>query len=245
MADVKWIKIVTDIFDDEKILLVESLPEADSLIVVWFKLLCLAGKQNNGGVFMLNDKIAYTEEMLATIFRRPLNTIRLAIQTFTQFGMIEVVDNVITIPNWDKHQNTDSLDKIRAQNRKRVNEYRERQKNTAAQIEADTSRNVTVTLRNGIEEEREEEKIRLDADKRESCAPTLAEVQKYCEERKNNIDAKHFFNYYSVRRWQIHGGSIDWKAAVRSWETNKYAPPKQKNEYACKNTILDRLKESG
>ena len=45
MAEVKWIKIVTDIFDDEKILLIETLPEADSIIVIWLKLLCLAGKQ--------------------------------------------------------------------------------------------------------------------------------------------------------------------------------------------------------
>lgn len=61
MSDVKWIKIVTDIFDDEKILLIESMPESDSLIVIWFKLLCMAGKMNNGGVLMLNEKIAYTE----------------------------------------------------------------------------------------------------------------------------------------------------------------------------------------
>ena len=85
MAEVKWIKICTDIFDDEKILLIENMPEADSIIVIWFKLLCLAGKQNNGGVFMLNDKIAYTEEMLATIFRRPLNTVRLALKTFETY----------------------------------------------------------------------------------------------------------------------------------------------------------------
>ena len=70
MADIKWIKITTDIFDDEKILLIESLPDADSIIVIWFKLLCLAGKQNNSGVFLLNDKIPYTDKMLATIFRR-------------------------------------------------------------------------------------------------------------------------------------------------------------------------------
>ena len=51
MADVKWIKILTDIFDDEKILLIETLPEDDSIIVIWFKILCLAGKQNNSGSF--------------------------------------------------------------------------------------------------------------------------------------------------------------------------------------------------
>ena len=57
MAEVKWIKIVTDIFDDEKILLIESMPESDGIIVIWFKLLCLAGKQNNNGVFLINERI--------------------------------------------------------------------------------------------------------------------------------------------------------------------------------------------
>lgn len=111
MTQVKWIKICTDIFDDEKILLIESIPEADSIIVIWFKLLCLAGKQNNKGVFMLNDKIAYTDEMLSSIFRRPLNTVRMALKTFETYEMIEIVDNVITIPNWDKHQSLDALEK--------------------------------------------------------------------------------------------------------------------------------------
>ena len=46
MSNVKWIKMTVNIFDDEKILLIESLPDADSIIVIWFKLLCLAGKQN-------------------------------------------------------------------------------------------------------------------------------------------------------------------------------------------------------
>ncbi|WP_193437155.1 phage replisome organizer N-terminal domain-containing protein, partial [Streptococcus suis] len=77
-SEIKWIKIVTDIFDDEKILLIESLPEADTIIVVWFKLLTLAGKQNYGGVLMMNDRVHYTDEMLSTLFRRPLNTVRAA-----------------------------------------------------------------------------------------------------------------------------------------------------------------------
>ena len=55
-TDVKWIKIVTNIFDDEKILLIESMPEADSIIVIWFKLLCMAGKQNNKGIFAQVDQ---------------------------------------------------------------------------------------------------------------------------------------------------------------------------------------------
>lgn len=128
MAEVKWIKIVTDIFDDEKILLVETLPEADSIIVIWFKLLCLAGKQNNKGVFMMNDKIPYTEKMLATIFRRKETTIQLALQTFENFGMIEIVNGVITIPNWSKHQNFDKIEKNNEYMRNYMREYRAKQK---------------------------------------------------------------------------------------------------------------------
>lgn len=128
MADVKWIKITTDVFDDEKILLLENLPEADSIIVIWFKLLCLAGKMNNNGVFTMSNRIAYTDKMLATIFRRREATVQLALQTFEQFGMIEVIDGVITIPNWEKHQNIEGMEKIREQTRKRVAKYREGKK---------------------------------------------------------------------------------------------------------------------
>ena len=95
MAEVKWIKIVTDIFDDEKILLIESMPEHDAIIVIWFKLLCMAGKTNNSGVFTLNDKIAYTDEMLATIFRRPKTTVQLALKTDNM--IVKVCSQIISV----------------------------------------------------------------------------------------------------------------------------------------------------
>ncbi len=128
MAEVKWIKIVTDIFDDEKMLLIESLPSADSIIVIWFKLLCLAGKNNNSGVFMLNDRIAYTDEMLATIFRRDVNTVRLALKTFEMYGMVEIINDVITIPNWSKHQTLDQLEERKEYMKGYMKKYREKQK---------------------------------------------------------------------------------------------------------------------
>lgn len=131
MADVKWIKITTDIFDDEKILLIESLPEADSIIVIWFKLLCLAGKQNNSGVFVMGNRIPYTDKMLATIFRRKESTVQLALQTFEQFGMVEIIDGVITIPNWGKHQNLNQLESKKEYMRNYMKEYRQKQKQKA------------------------------------------------------------------------------------------------------------------
>lgn len=131
MSDVKWIKITTDIFDDEKILLIESLPEADSIIVIWFKLLCLAGKMNNSGVFVMNNRIPYTDQMLATIFRRKETTIKLALETFEKFGMIEIVNGVITIPNWDKHQSLDAYERKKKRDREYQAERRAKQRSIA------------------------------------------------------------------------------------------------------------------
>ena len=126
MADVKWIKIVTDIFDNRKIRQIEVMPEGDSILVIWFKLICLAGRINNGGVIYFTPDIPYTEEMLATQFNRPLSVVRLALKTFQAFGRVEIVDNFLQLPSWEKYQNVESMDKIREQNRIRKQRQRER-----------------------------------------------------------------------------------------------------------------------
>lgn len=159
--ELKWIKLCTNIFDDEKIALIESMPDADSIIVIWFKILCLAGKQNNCGVLMLSDRIPYTEEMLATIFRRPISTVRLALTTFESFGMIEVVNGTITIPNWDKHQSLDVAERQKELSRVRSANYRRRQKAIAEENVSVTQDNVTrhasVTQNHATEEDIEED----------------------------------------------------------------------------------------
>ena len=205
MADVKWIKITTDIFDDDKILLIESLPEKDSLIVIWFKLLCMAGKQNNSGVFTLNDRIAYTDEMLATIFRRPINTVRLALQTFQDFGMIDIIDGVITIPNWGKHQNLDQLESRKQYMQGYMKEYRAKQKaltggssNSKVNSKTNSKTNVNKAEKNKrrIEKEREleeegeeinKEKVQQIAELFNTLCPSLSKVIVLSDSIKTDI----------------------------------------------------------
>ncbi len=204
LADVKWIKITTDVFDDEKILLIESLPEADSIIVIWFKLLCLAGKQNNSGVFLMGDKIAYTDKMLATIFRRKEVTVQLALQTFEQFGMIELIDGVITIPNWGKHQNLEQLEARREYQKEYHREYRKKQKEMLAKQE-EGNKNLRKCLRkddvnsldkNRLEEERDKEidKNRIDyqliADMYNSTCTSYPSIKVLSDARKKTIKAR-------------------------------------------------------
>ena len=158
MADVKWIKIVTDIFDNRKIRQIEVMPEGDSILVIWFKLICLAGRINNGGVIYFTPDIPYTEEMLATQFNRPLPIVRLALQTFQAFGMVEIVDNFLHLPSWEKYQSEDKLERIRTQNAERQARFKARKR---AELGAG---NVPVTLPvtqgNATEEDKDKEKER-------------------------------------------------------------------------------------
>ena len=203
MADVKWIKITTDIFDDEKILLIESLPDAYSIIVVWFKLLCLAGKMNNSGVFMMNNQIAYTDKMLATIFRMKESTVQLALQTFEQFGMVEIVDGVITIPNWGKHQNLDQLEKKKVSQREYMRQYREKQKLLSCNTYSKANSKANVSRpEEDIEEEKEEEKERDKIDYKGIVAAfnficvSFPSVKALSDARKKAIKAR--LNTYSI-----------------------------------------------
>lgn len=202
MSDVKWIKITTDIFDDEKILLIESLPDAYAIIVCWFKLLCLAGKQNNSGVFMMGQ-IAYTEKMLATIFRMKEATVTMALQTFEQFGMVEIIDAVITIPNWGKHQNLEQLEERKRYQREYHREYRKKQK-----LLADGGKDLRKCLRNDdvntLEGDKERDKERKEdtvtckqvVDLYHSVCTSYPSVKTLSEARRKAIKAR--LNTYSL-----------------------------------------------
>lgn len=170
MSGIKWIKITVSMFDDEKIDFIDSLPEADAILVIWIRLLTLAGKCNAGGYIFLTEKIPYTDEMLAHKFRRPLNIVRLALETFKKLGMVEQEqDGRYYISNWEKHQNIEGMDKIREQTRKRVASHREKTK----LLECNVTSNVTVTQSNALDID-----IELDKEKDIKDIPPKPKVKK-------------------------------------------------------------------
>jgi hypothetical protein len=66
--------------------------------------------------------------------------------------------------------------------------------------------------------------------------PTLEEVQAYCKERKNSVDAQRFIDYYTSNGWKVGKNAMkDWKAAVRTWEKDgfdaKKEEPKRETSY--------------
>ena len=155
MGEVKWIKVSTDMFNNNrKIKQIELMPEGDAILVIWLKLLLLAGNINDGGAIYLTPEIPYTDEMLANELRKPLTTVRLALSVFEKYGMIEIVDDILMLSSWEKYQSADKLAEIREKNRIRQANYKKKQK---ALARGNVSGNVTVTLGNAVEEEGEEE----------------------------------------------------------------------------------------
>ena len=124
--EVKWIKLSTGILDDEKIIAIEEEEDGSSLCWMWIKLLALAGKQNNDGCISLTEEIPYTRKQLANRFRMPVKTVEHGLQQFQEYGMIEIIDDMIYTSNWLKYQNQESLEKIREKTRERVRKHREK-----------------------------------------------------------------------------------------------------------------------
>lgn len=173
MADVKWIRLSIDMFDNRKIKYLRSLPDGDSLILIWVMLLTIAGRCNAGGMIFLTENVPYTVNMLAKELDFEESTITLAISAFQNLGMVDYVSENLLITGWEEHQNIDGLEKIREQARKRQAKLRSKQKLLS---DCNATCNVTVTQSNAIELE---EEIEIDIDNKEH---SLAYKKKYAND---------------------------------------------------------------
>lgn len=251
MADVKWIKITTNIFNDEKIQLIESMPDSDTIIVIWFKLLALAGKSNNSGLVVFNDNIPYTTEMLVTLFRRKESVISLALKTFQSFKMIEILENnTILISNWEKHQNLIGLDNIREQNRVRKQKQREREKLLIDNnMSRDLSRDVTQQNKNKKEIYTKETPPKGGTKKSVTTThPTLQDIVDFISKNHVLVDGKEapfvtdpetYFNKRESVGWVTNGNLEiqDWRADLIAWE-------KREQEYIAERNQKSTNKKS-
>lgn len=153
MADVKWIKLTTDMFDNRKIKHLRRLPDGNNIVLLWIMLLTMAGRCNAGGMIFLTENIPYTTKMLADELGFEENTVKLGIEALNQLNMVITDDGVFTIAGWEEYQNTDKLAEMQEKHRLRQAKYREKQK----LLQGDVTVTSRVTLGDAIEEETEKE----------------------------------------------------------------------------------------
>jgi predicted phage replisome organizer len=153
MAEVKWVKLTTDMFDNRKIKHLRKLPDGNNIVLIWVMLLTMAGRCNSGGMIFLTENIPYTPKMLADELDFEENTVILALQALEQLDMIVTDNGFFTIAGWEEYQNIEGMEKIREQNRLRQAKFKQKQK----LLQGNVTDNVIVTQGNATEEEREED----------------------------------------------------------------------------------------
>lgn len=146
MVQVQWLKVYTDIFDNEKMKKLLRNRNGDTYFRVWIQLLTLAAKSNQHGAILLGENIPMSKEDLAKVMHKTLNKLEKIIQDLYELDMIIIEKETICIKNWNMYQSADELEKLRESNRRRQQKYRDKQKDS----------NVIVTSSNTEDKNREE-----------------------------------------------------------------------------------------
>ena len=157
MAEIRWVKITTDMFDNRKIKHLRKLPDGNNIVLIWVMLLTMAGRCNAGGMIFLTENIPYTTKMLADELGFEENTVKLALRSLEQFNMITTQHGHFAISGWNEYQNIEGMDKIREQNRLRKAAQRARQREALPLPEPSCDSHVTVTQSHATDKDKEED----------------------------------------------------------------------------------------
>ena len=128
--------------------------------------------------------------------------------------MIDVIDDIIFISNWEKYQSIEGMEKVREQTRKRVASYREKQK----LIESNVTVTLPVTDSNGTDKNKKENKNR-----NIFIRPSIDDVESYfIEKNSTKEEASRYYDYYESNGWRVGKTAMkDWKASARNWMRNE------------------------
>ena len=220
MAEVKWVKLTTDMFDNRKIKHLRRLPEGNNIVLIWVMLLTMAGRCNSGGMIFLTENIPYTPKMLADELDFEENTVVLALNVLEQLDMIVTDNGFFAIAGWEEYQSADKLAEIREQNR--LAQQRARAKKKLLQGVNDKSYDSHMTVTGchdtDVDVDVEQEKdLEFSTTTTTEAAPSLTEVymyfRDYCDENCPS-EAEKFHAYNANRGWDC---LPDWKATADLW----------------------------
>lgn len=196
MAEVKWIKFKVGTFDGVSFKRIKKAKIGgesyrDKLTAVWFELLDLAGKYNNDG-FLYSDELPYgSYEDIAMMIDRDIDEVQLCMEFYITNGMIEIIDDLFLLSNWNKYQNIEGMERIREQNRIRKANQRAREK--AQKKLGNVTSHVTVTQSHTPRIKNKEERNK---NNNNTCSNEQA-FEQACEQDLNN-DCTLFDMFWNV-----------------------------------------------
>lgn len=246
----KWIKLSTELFDNRKIKHIRKLPDGNNILLIWIFLLTLAGRCNAGGMIFLTETIPYTVDMLASESGFEPATVKLALDALSRFGMIST--EPLLISDWENHQNTDGMEKIREQNRLRKQKFDAKRKSL---LPSNVTGNVTVTCSNAtdiekdididtdIETEKEPIISSFNGSYNSAAVPTEDEVKAFAESEGLPMP-EEFYRFCARNHWTVKGEPIyNWQAFYRGWAKFKRPPAPPAAEKPIDLSDLDKMLE--
>lgn len=252
--EVKWIKLSTELFDNRKIKHIRKLPDGNNILLIWIFLLTLAGRCNAGGMIFLTETIPYTVDMLASESGFEPATVKLALDALSRFGMIST--EPLLISDWENHQNTDGMEKIREQNRLRKQKQRDSQRLIASNSESchgtvtgqvtgchATDIEKDIDIDTDIETEKEPIMSSFNSSYNSAAVPTEDEVIAFAE-REGLPMPNEFYRFCVRNRWTAKGEPIyNWQAFYRGWAKFKRPPAPPAAEKPIDLSDIDKMLE--
>ena len=195
MAD--WVKLATNMFDNKKIKQIEVAPKGKQMLLLWVRLICLAGTINDGGRVYVTKGVPYTNKGLAVELNESVAVVDAAMKLFREYKMIDIdEEHGLYLVGWEKHQNIEGLERIKEQNRLRKQRQRERDKLDASCENDDichvTSRDVhsEVTQQNKNKKENKNRENNNSLSFSLSCHGVTENVTQLYEQKIGLLDAR-------------------------------------------------------
>lgn len=237
-----YLRLKDNFFDSDELKILESMKDGYLYSNILLKLYLRSLK--NDGKLVVNDRIPYNAEMLASVTGHQVGTIKQALSMFKELGLIEILGNgaiyMLDIQNFIGKGSTEA-DRQRLYDR-RISDERKQKKLTQSrnleEILKKSTPEIEIELEKEIKIEKEIDSSASTTTKRKRFEkPTLSEIKAYCIERGNKVDAQHFFDYYESNGWKVGKNSMkNWQAAIRTWERSEY----RKSDYK-KNSKEDAI----
>lgn len=244
-----YLRLKDNFFDSDELKILESMKDGYLYSNILLKLYLRSLK--NDGKLVVNDRIPYNAEMLASVTGHQIGTVKQALSIFKDLGLIDVLENgaiyMLDIQNFIGKGSSEA-DRKR-EYRQRIETDRTNVQTNLRQISEKSPPEIEKELEKDIEIEKEiHSSAKSTTTKRKRFEkPSISDIKQYCIERNNNVNAEQFFDYYESNGWKVGKNSMkDWKAAVRTWECSEYRKPtvkKNSKEDAINvvNNLMNKL----
>lgn len=207
-----WLQLKEDFFEDDAIeWLEEQKPNGRDYAYFYLKL-CLKALKSNGVLIRKvgNILIPYDNEKLAELTKMDFDTVTVAMELLKQIGLIKILENgEIYISQLERLIGSQSLGAFKKQQQRLLDGGQVVDKcPPKIEIELDIEKEIDIESNIDIKKNI----------KKKFQKPTLEEIKEYCLEKKYNIDAQYFYDYYESNGWKVGKNAMkDWQATVRTW----------------------------